>query len=383
MGGLGSGRPSGLGRAKVEGCRSLDANRLHREGCLQPGWSGAWQWTRDRERVASINLRAEDGLLHLTYRVSIGGSDWEDIGESVRIVHFACRYGGARPFFICPGVVNGRACGRRVAKLYLPGRYFVCRDCSRLAYASQSEGGLDRALRRANGIRQQSRRRPWNGLAVSEEAKRHVAPDLRASSPTDIRDRNARRGGDGPPHVQARSAYRDREPKTEVLEMTESKPALSAQTTGTEITRFNALRHGVLSRYTVLPWENADEYQALVASLVAEHRPHGPTEEHLVEELAGVLWRKRRLWLAEAAAHRRGLEELVLRVPKHREGSAGSHRGCGRARGCQRGSPHYAGRHGKGASRPQRRRGYDPARARHPGIAKERRLRSGARGIAG
>ena len=46
----------------------------------------------------------------------------------------------------------------------------------------------------------------------------------------------------------------------------------------------------------------------MLASLVAEHRPQGPTEEHLVEELAGVLWRKRRLRLAEAAAHRRGLE---------------------------------------------------------------------------
>jgi hypothetical protein len=33
-----------------------------------------------------------------------------------------------------------------------------------------------------------------------------------------------------------------------------------------------------------------------------------PTEEHLVEEIAGILWRKRRLRLAEAAAHRRGLE---------------------------------------------------------------------------
>ncbi len=79
--------------------------------------------------------------------------------------------------------------------------------------------------------------------------------------------------------------------------MTETKPALPAETGGTEITRFNALRHGVLSRYTVLPWENADEYQALVAALVAEHRPQGPTEEHLVEELAGILWRKRRLRL--------------------------------------------------------------------------------------
>jgi hypothetical protein len=91
--------------------------------------------------------------------------------------------------------------------------------------------------------------------------------------------------------------------------MTEAEPMPLAETGGTEITRFNALKHGVLSRYTVLPWEDADEYRALIAALAAEHAPQGPTEEHLVEELGGVLWRKRRLRLAEAAAHRRGLEE--------------------------------------------------------------------------
>src|SRR5260370_42688585 len=90
--------------------------------------------------------------------------------------------------------------------------------------------------------------------------------------------------------------------------MERTKQNLPAETAGTDITRFNALRHGVLSRYTVLPWENADEYQAIVAALVAEHAPQGPTEEHLVEEIAGILWRKRRLRLAEAAAHRRGLD---------------------------------------------------------------------------
>jgi hypothetical protein len=71
------------------------------------------------------------------------------------------------------------------------------------------------------------------------------------------------------------------------------------------------LKHGVLSRYTVLPWEDAAEYRALVAALVAEHAPQGLTEEHLVEEVAGILWRKRRLRLAEAAAHRRGLEDTL------------------------------------------------------------------------
>jgi hypothetical protein len=93
--------------------------------------------------------------------------------------------------------------------------------------------------------------------------------------------------------------------------MNETKSALPVKIGGAEITRFNALRHGVLSRYTVLPWEDAAEYRDLLASLVAEHVPHGPTEEHLVEELAGILWRKRRLRLAESAAHRHGLEEAL------------------------------------------------------------------------
>jgi hypothetical protein len=32
-------------------------------------------------------------------------------------------------------------------------------------------------------------------------------------------------------------------------------------------TRFNALRHGVLSRYTVLPWEDEAEYQSLLGAI--------------------------------------------------------------------------------------------------------------------
>jgi hypothetical protein len=154
MGGLGSGRPAGLSRDRVEFCRSLDVNRLQKTGCLSAGWLGGWQWTRDGEKVAWINLRAEADRLDLAYRVRIAGGEWEDVAETVRIVRVPCRLGGARSYFICPGVVNGVACGRRVAKLHGPGRYFLCRHCYRLAHTSQSEGGWDRALQRANKIRQ-------------------------------------------------------------------------------------------------------------------------------------------------------------------------------------------------------------------------------------
>jgi len=164
MGGLGSGRPSGSGRDKVEYSRSIDVNRLHKTGCLRSGWSGGWQWTQDGEKVASINLRAEPDRLHLSYRVRIAGGEWESIEEPVRIVHVPCRFGGARPYFICPGVVNSIECGRRVAKLHGPGRYFLCRHCHRLAHASQSEGHFDRTLRSANKIKQRLGGDP--GLAV-------------------------------------------------------------------------------------------------------------------------------------------------------------------------------------------------------------------------
>src|SRR3954471_21650009 len=153
MGGLGSGRPSGSGRNTVESCRSLDINELQRTGCLEPGWAGGWQWTRDGERVAWINLRAEVDRLHLTYRVHSAGEDWQDVHETVRIVRVPCRFGGSRPYFICPGAVNGVPCCRRVAKLYGAGRFFLCRHCYGLAYASQREDDMDRALRRANKIR--------------------------------------------------------------------------------------------------------------------------------------------------------------------------------------------------------------------------------------
>src|SRR4029077_239377 len=118
---------------------------------------------------AWINLRAEADRLHLAYRVRIAGGERQDVEEAVRIVRVPCRLGGARSYFICPGVVNGVACGRRVAKLHGPGRYFLCRHCYCLAHASQRERRWDRALRRANKLRQRLGGGP--GCAFPKEAE--------------------------------------------------------------------------------------------------------------------------------------------------------------------------------------------------------------------
>ena len=106
--------------------------------------------------------------------------------------------------------------------------------------------------------------------------------------------------------------------------------------TGYLASRLNAVKHGILSRFTVLPWESADEYVDLLAALVKDHQPVGVTEEHLVEELAGVMWRKQRLRLAEAAVHRAGLqdacggwraEQTVRNALAHRPGDTVSREG--------------------------------------------------------
>jgi hypothetical protein len=72
-----------------------------------------------------------------------------------------------------------------------------------------------------------------------------------------------------------------------------------------ELSRLNAVRHGILSHHAILPWEPREDYEALHLALVGEYAPEGPTEEHLVEEIAGIIWRKRRLRLAETAAFRK------------------------------------------------------------------------------
>jgi hypothetical protein len=84
----------------------------------------------------------------------VGDGEWEDVAETIPIVYLGCRFGGHRAYFICPGPGDGTNCGRRVNKLHLSHRYFLCRHCNRLAYASQYERPWQRALRRANKLKQ-------------------------------------------------------------------------------------------------------------------------------------------------------------------------------------------------------------------------------------
>lgn len=133
----------------VDGLKSLNVNWLNRNGYLTPGRWSSVRWTRGGEECGDIGLRAESGRLVLVYRSRSYDNDWEDVEEPVWLTWAPCNYGGRRPWFLCPG----SGCGRRVGKLYVAGKYFLCRHCYDLAYQSQRETARYRLMTKAQNIR--------------------------------------------------------------------------------------------------------------------------------------------------------------------------------------------------------------------------------------
>ena len=99
--------------------------------------------------------------------------------------------------------------------------------------------------------------------------------------------------------------------ETAVIAFPAADAAVPATAGNYEPVRFNAMKHGILSRLAVLAHEDHAEFDDLLAALMDEHRPGGMTERHLIEELATIIWRKRRVLLAEGAKINEGLKNAV------------------------------------------------------------------------
>ena len=70
---------------------------------------------------------------------------------------------------------------------------------------------------------------------------------------------------------------------------------------GKERSKFNARKHGLFSKVVLLKDESRAEYDALLNGLIENLQPQGKLEKVLVENLAILLWRKRRLLQVETA----------------------------------------------------------------------------------
>lgn len=79
---------------------------------------------------------------------------------------------------------------------------------------------------------------------------------------------------------------------------------------GKQRSKQNATRHGIFSSVVVLKGEIRTEYESLLNGLWETLLPEGRLEELLVEKLATIAWRHRRLLVAEGAEVRRSTEFL-------------------------------------------------------------------------
>jgi hypothetical protein len=70
---------------------------------------------------------------------------------------------------------------------------------------------------------------------------------------------------------------------------------------GKERSKFNARKHGLFSKAVLLKDESRAEYDALLNGLMEDFCPQGKLETVLVENLAVLIWRKRRLIQVESA----------------------------------------------------------------------------------
>lgn len=161
LGGIGSGNTYQPRKKRTtDECNSVDVRTLYRKGHLKPGHRFSLSWSRGERETGSIGgvvhgdqTRNRPSQVVLIYRHRVNGDEWENTREQVEITWTACNFGGERPWFVCPSVVNGVSCGRKVAVLYGLERYFLCRHCYDLNYESQRKDSSHRALHRAQQIR--------------------------------------------------------------------------------------------------------------------------------------------------------------------------------------------------------------------------------------
>lgn len=137
----------------VEYTFDIDVRRWQRREFLVPNTTILTVWRTDERRCCSLRAQIiSENQVRLIYRVRMPGKRWQRKEQPVWIVWDNCRYGGRRPWLLCP------TCLRRVAVLYLGGTSplsFSCRRCAKLKYDCQRGGPRLRSMRKAQKLRRQ------------------------------------------------------------------------------------------------------------------------------------------------------------------------------------------------------------------------------------
>lgn len=128
-------------KQKCDYLNALSVFKLKEWGYLSEPRSGTIYWgERGSGNSLSFNtvfLNGEPSEARVDYVVRRDDPIYREYGISLTSTD--CNFGGKRYWFVCPLVLDGKACERRVAKLYFDNTWFGCRHCHDLAYNSQYE----------------------------------------------------------------------------------------------------------------------------------------------------------------------------------------------------------------------------------------------------
>ena len=153
------GRWSYSNRWTVEDCKRITTKYLKQHGFFDGGVrSGILTWSKNGQETGKISiqvstLEGEEYIQFIYTQTDRKSGGKTELDYKVRIVSTACNYGGKRWWFICPLIINGNICDRRVGVLYLAGhKYFGCRYCYNLTYGSCKESHKFDGLYRKIGM---------------------------------------------------------------------------------------------------------------------------------------------------------------------------------------------------------------------------------------
>src|SRR5436189_2121833 len=88
---------------------------------------------------------------------------------------------------------------------------------------------------------------------------------------------------------------------------------------GKQRSRCNAVRHGLTAETVIGALEDAEDYKAFEAAVIADYEAQSAVERELVLRLAGLLWRLRRATCIET-----GLLELQAEIFELEQGQSRS-----------------------------------------------------------
>lgn len=133
MGGKGSGRTAGWGKTKLASCLCLRAKDVARLIRKEQDWFFSCRLgNRTFELLSHVLPEGNNPSVIVCLRED-GAEKW---CQAVPLEQVPTEFGGLRWWVRCPLTPEGKPCGRRVSKLYLPDfdLLFGCRTCHELAY---------------------------------------------------------------------------------------------------------------------------------------------------------------------------------------------------------------------------------------------------------